>query len=243
MTQPRVRHDEGPSTINNSEPAPVSSSEPVSASPPFQRRQSAQDRLDNILETARRRSIALKSSQQQLQPLSPMSLPRAQRDSLNISEERSAEIESSADEHTAIIHRHSRQPQQDYQSTGHSGVRSRNNSANVRRVTPQRTSGDNGRVHDETWWERQLAKYGSIELENKASVARDHLALGKSINAPFQTPQYLSSGFTGHITETRTCRADILSLAANIARIRIHRDSNHTAFPAQRRCNGDRESR
>ena len=138
-------------------------------------------------------------------PLSPPSLVRSR--SISFSSPPPAQMErrrsrhaseheagSSADETVPIIsHEHGNR--KDYQSISPpimARVGSSNNGAVVEtigqaraREREQRREAQQAAVEAEArehkWWRKVVEKYGSVELENKGAVARDHLALGKTL--------------------------------------------------------------
>lgn len=136
------------------------------------------------------------------------------------------------DETTSIVHG---QVQRDYQSTQTSGSRRRRNKNDAPPAEhgeqEDAAGGDGDGGAKKHWLRKYIDGIWSIELENKGSVARDHLALGKT---PGSRP--VSWCLATELDTDSPCfpfRTNVPRMAPDIPGIRIDRHSDHTAIPAQ----------
>jgi len=187
---------------------------------------------------------------------------------------RSAQAESSGDEITPLASRERGNASgRNYSSTGTKGgdtageerlVDTGTGEAGKRRGRRRDAGGggDGDGKEEEGWWTRVVEKFGSVELDNKGSVARDHLALGMLRSLHCMSTAFVSSSSSphplrslsllpilphpSHIHFLSLClphpppyqrltrqRTYLPSLAPYLPLLRRHRHRHHPALPPQ----------
>ncbi len=167
---------------------------------------------------------------------------------------------SSADEITPIFGFGRRDSSKDYRTareSGDSGGGASRRGSSLRSAgagagTDRERNSDNREGERALWWKMMADKYGTVELDNKGSVARDHLALGMffflssffassplspSQPSPIHRPPHatapLPPSLPSHLTFHPPPRTHLPRLAPHLASLRLHRHSRHATLPAQ----------
>lgn len=150
--------------------------------------------------------------------------------------------ESSADEITPFSGRE-RGGQRSYDTTTAKGYGnegrgvSKDKNLTSKRRASRRSSRQSGAGEDNEsggWWHDFVDKYGSVELDNKGSVARDHLALGIF-------PLLLLPTSLLPLADRRHLRAHLSRLAPHLFSLCFNWDCDYPTFPTE--CNTIRPGR